>query len=214
MNVLLCLNEVKMKRNISCISILFLLVSVFLISTTAADIIETTTHQITSSTADETTPTIGHNDVTNTDYVVFTLHPESGGLLGPGDIWYQPLFNGAPSGLPVQVTNSSTDDQLNDCSGDYIVYTAFDSTIPISGSIMLYQISTGDLHTLATASIIQEPKIHGDKIVWREGGAVAAMVKYYEVGWIPYGNTPRVLAGPVPPTFGSSRRPLRWRSSR
>jgi hypothetical protein len=121
--------EVKMKKNTSYFSVFFLLVSVFLISTTEADIIETTTHRITSSTAYETTPSIGHNDVTNTDYVVYTLRPAlGGGLLGPGDIWFQPLFNGAPSGLPVQVTNSSTDDQLNDCSGDYIVYTAFDAT--------------------------------------------------------------------------------------
>ena len=42
------------------------------------------------------------------------------------DIWYQRLSGVAPFGLPVQVTVGSEDDQLNDVSGDYIVYTAYE----------------------------------------------------------------------------------------
>ena len=165
-----------------------------------ADTLVTSERRITSSTAYETTPTIG-NDGT-TDLVVYTLRPVlGGGLLGPGDIWYQPLVGGAPNGAPVQVTSGDSDDELNDVSGDYIIYTAYDSTTATSGSIIVYQISTGNVYTLGTATIIQEPKIHGDRVVWREGGALSAKVMYYELGWVPYGTSPRCLAGPVPPTY-------------
>ena len=90
-----------------------------------ADTLETVERRITASTAFETTPTLG-NDGT-TDLVVFTMRPYINGNFGAGDIWYQPLVGGAPSGMPVQVTSGPIDDQLNDVSGDYIVYTAFDS---------------------------------------------------------------------------------------
>ena len=179
---------------------LALMMSVLLVTSALADELVTRERRITSSTAYETTPTVG-NDGT-TDLVVYTLRPVLGaGLLGAGDIWYQPLVGGAPSGAPVQVTSGASDDELNDVSGDFIVYTAYDSTTATSGAIIVYQISTGDLCTLGTATIIQEPKIHGNRVVWREGGALSAKVMYYELGWIPYGSSPRCLAGPIPPTY-------------
>ena len=178
----------------------FLFAAFFAVQATVADTLQTTNRRITSSTAYETTPTLG-NDGT-TDLVVFTLRPVlAGGALDGGDIWYQPLVGGAPSDLPVQITNTEADDQLNDVSGDWIVYTAYDSVTSTSGGIVVYQISTGNTHEIATATIIQEPKIHGNRVVWREGGALSAMVKYYELGWLGTAITPRTLAGPVPPTF-------------
>jgi hypothetical protein len=189
-----------MKRILA--KVYFLIPVLCVLMTTAAfpDTLQTTEYRITSSDAFETTPTLG-NDGT-TDLVVYTQKAVlAGGELGPGDIWYQPLDGGAPNGLPVQVTSGPTDDQFNDVSGDYIVYTAYDSTTSNSGSIMAYQISTGDVHTLGTATIIQEAKIHGDRVVWREGGAFSSTVMYYDLSWIPYGTPPLRLAGPVPPTF-------------
>lgn len=167
-----------------------------------ADTLEVTERRITSSTSYETTPTLG-NDGT-TDLVVFTLRQVlAGGLLGGGSIWYQPLVGGVPSGLPTQVTvTSEADDQLNDVSGDWIVFTSYDSVSSNSGSIVLYQISSPEeSYEIATATIILEPKIHGSRVVWREGGTFSAMVKYYELGWLGTAITPRTLAGPVPPTF-------------
>ena len=102
-------------------------------------------HQITVSSANETTPTLG-NDGTS-DLVVYTMRvvlPD--GSLAPGDIWYQRLTpDGAPTGPAIQVTADPTDDELNDVSGDYIVYTAYDSTTSMAGVIMLYRISTYQL---------------------------------------------------------------------
>jgi hypothetical protein len=132
-----------------------LLSLVFFVSYALADTLEAAEHQITSSPAYETTPTLGHNDVTGIDYVVYTLRDLDAGAITAGDIWYQPIVNGAISGSPVQVTSGPFDDQLNDCSGDYIVYTAYDTVTSNSGSIRLYQISTGNDHTLGTATIIQ-----------------------------------------------------------
>ena len=181
-------------------AVAILLAASLAIQTTLADTLETTERRITSSINHETTPTLG-NDGT-TDLVVFTMRPVlAGGALGGGDIWYQPLVGGAPSGLPTQVTNTDADDQLNDVSGDWIVYTAYDSVVSTSGGIVVYRISTKDRYEIATATIIQEPKIHGSRVVWREGGAFSAMVKYYELSWLGTAATPRTLAGPVEPTF-------------
>ena len=165
----------------------------------AADRLVTDVEQITSSAAYETTPTLG-NDGT-TDLVVYTSRVFNAGTLGPGDIWYQPLVAGAPSGSAVQVTSGPTDDQLNDVSGDYIVYTAYDSVVSAHGAIMVYEISTGIVHQLGEADIIQEPKIHGTRVVWREGGALSARVMYFELAWLGLGGSPLTMAGPVPPTF-------------
>ena len=163
----------------------------------SADQLNTTMVPVTSSVDFETTPTLGNDG--NTDLIVYTVRPQlPDSSFGPGDIYYQRLVDGAPSGAAVQVTSGPTDDQLNDVSGDYIVYTAYDSVTSISGAIIIYQVSTGMLSPLGTAAIIQEPKIHGDKVVWREGGAFAAMVMYYELG---SGVAPAAIAGPVPPTF-------------
>ena len=165
----------------------------------SADTLQTTEYRVTASSAYETTPTLG-NDGT-TDLVVFTVKPLVGGVPAAGDIWYQPLSNGAPVGMPVQVTSSAADEQLNDVSGDYIVYTAYDSVSSTTGAIVVHQISTGDTHTLGRADIIQEPRIHGTTVVWREGGAFATMVMRFKLAWIGTGMAADILAGPVPPTF-------------
>ena len=165
-----------------------------------ADTLLTDEYLVASTSAYETTPTLG-NDGTS-DLVVYTMRdllPTN--FFDAGDIWYQRLAGGAPLGLPMQVTVGPTDDQLNDVSGDYIVYTAYDSTSSTAGTITLYQISTGKPTPLAYATVIQEPRIHGDKIVWREGSTGATVVMYYELGWIPYAWDPYLMAGPMPPTF-------------
>ncbi len=104
-------------------AVFVLIASSFAAQATFADTLQTVERRITSSSAFETTPTLG-NDGT-TDLVVYTLRQiDSGGGLQAGDNWYQPLLRCAPNGLPVQVTATPTDDQLNDVSGDWIVYTS------------------------------------------------------------------------------------------
>jgi hypothetical protein len=184
------------------LAVVFVLVGVLFVPTTWSDILNVTEHQITSSPGYyETTPSLGNDGVS--DLVVYAKRELlAGGALGPGDIFYQRLANGAPDGAAVQVTFGDTDDQLNDVSGDWIVYTAYDSVMTNSGAIMVYQISEGIRHTLGTATIIQEPKIHGNRVVWREGGVLWATVMYYELIWIGQpGYSPRPYAGPEPPTF-------------
>ena len=176
-----------------------------------ADTLVTSEYRVTASSAYETTPTLGNDGVS--DLVVFTVKPIVGGVPGAGQIWYQLLLNGAPvpwsgSGpFPlVQVTDSLTDNQLNDVWGypgwgAWIVYTAYDSVSSTTGEIRVYQIGTGVSHTLGRADIIQEPRIHGTTVVWREGGSFATMVKRFKLAWIGTGFEADILAGPVPPTF-------------
>jgi len=178
----------------------FLLVAGFLSAGLNADTLNVTEHQVTSTSAYETTPTLGNDGVS--DLVVFTSRELlGGGGFDQGDIWYQRLIDGAPEGSPVMVINGPTDDQLNDVSGDYIVYTAYDSTTSLSGSIRLYQISTSLLYPIGNAPIIEEPRIHGTRVVWREGGMGATRVMMYDLAWLGTSKEAVSLAGPIPPTF-------------
>ena len=188
-----------MKRIVSRFTLLIPVLFVLMLSPAFADTLQVDEYQVTWSSAIETTPTIG-NDGTS-DLVVYTVQPIISGVPGAADIWYQPLVDGAPSGFPMPVTSADTDDQLNDVWGDYIVYTAFDSATSLSGTIMLYQISTHDLWPIASAMIIQEPRIHGNYVVLREGGYFATQVMLYDLRWLGTSKDPIILVGPVPTTW-------------
>lgn len=161
-----------------------------------ADTLVVEEFQVTFSTAYETTPTLGNDG--NNDLVVFTVRPNGSSA---GDIWYQRLVGGAPVGLPVQVTSADTDDELNDVWGDHIVFTAYDALGSTSGTIMLYEVSTGVLLPLGSATSMQEPRIHGHYVVWREGGTYSSQVMLYDLDWLGTALDPIVIAGPLPPTF-------------
>jgi hypothetical protein len=189
-------NARRARARVIC-GMLCVLLALLFCGTAGADTLEVEEFQVTSSSAFETTPTLGNDG--NSDLVVFTVQPMVSGSPGPADIWYQRLdANGAPDGLPRQVSSASTDDQLNDVSGDYIVYTAYESTTSSVGTIMLYQISTYDVQPLGSAQIIQEPRIHGDYVVWREGAPASAQVMLYDLDWLGTGMDAISIAGPMP----------------
>ena len=166
----------------------------------AADTLAVIESRVTSTTAWETTPTLGHDGVS--ELVVYSLRPLlPSGSFGPGDIWLQRLADGAAAGAPLQITSGATDDLLNDVSGDHVVYTAYESTTSMAGQVMLYQISTGVLRSIGSAVVILEPRIFGDRVVWREGQSGASVVMSYDLAWLGTAQSAIVLAGPVPPTF-------------
>jgi hypothetical protein len=169
-------------------------------SNAAGDTLQATEYAVTSTASWETNPRLGNDGVS--DLVVFTrrdIMPD--GSEGKGDIWFQRLAGGAPFDVPVQVTSGPQDNQLNDVSGDYIVYTAYDSTTSLTGRIMLYQISTTLLYSIGNALIVLEPRISGQKVVWREGGGGATMVMLYDLSWLGTARDADVVAGPMPPTY-------------
>jgi parallel beta-helix repeat protein len=148
----------------------------------AADTLSVVENQVTSSSANETTPTLGNDG--SGDLIVYTSYGiTSQGLPDQADIYYQRLLLGQADGPPVQVTSDLTDDQLNDVSGDYIVYTSYDTVDSSTGSIMVYQISTPATppQAIGDASSIYEPKIHGNYVVWRQGAASSAQVMIYDL---------------------------------
>ena len=155
-----------------------------------------TENPVTSSTFDETAPKLG-NDGTQ-DYVAYTsrelLEP---GMYDQADVYYQPLLAGVADGPPIQVTATATDDVLNDVSGDYIVYTAYENIVSPVGAVMLYNIYTGQLRSLGSTESIRDPRIHGYYVIWLEGGSNASEVILYNLNT----NLPRSLAGPVPRNF-------------
>ena len=177
-------------------SISWLCLFVISVSATAQTTLTVDEFRVTATNFYETTPTLG-NDGTR-DLVVYTSRELlNTGMFDQADIYYQALLGVEADGAPVQVTASLTDDVLNDVSGDYIVYTAFDDTTSLNGSIMLYRISTGQLRALGDAGWVRDPKISGNYVVWLQGGAGATEVILYDINT----NVSQSLAGPVPPTF-------------
>ncbi|HXY54708.1 MAG TPA: SdrD B-like domain-containing protein [Nitrospirota bacterium] len=194
-----------MKRIMSKQTFFIILISVLMliltsVKTSIAGLVATE-HAVTATPSWETTPRLGNDGVS--DLVVYTNRDlQADGTLGRGDIWYQRLdSSGAPSGPAVQVTSGPQDNQLNDISGDYIVYTAYDNCSSMSGQFMVYQISTTLVYSIGSAIVVQEVRISGNKVVWREGGANATQVMLYDLSWLGTAMDATLLAGPIPPTY-------------
>jgi PKD repeat protein len=66
---------------------------------------------------------------------------------------------------------------------------------------MLYQISSGVFFVIAEADIIQEARICGTKVVWRQGGADTTQVILYDLTWLGTSHRPEIIAGPVPTNY-------------
>jgi hypothetical protein len=194
--------ENRMRKKAMLVMIL-LSIGLFFVNVTPANAVSLETHeyQVTSTSQYETTPTLGNDG--DTDIVVYTARElQLDGNFRAADIWYQELDDtGAPDGSPVRVTTTDRDDQLNDISGDWIVYTSYDSVDSDAGQIMVHQISTGDSHSITTAPIINEVRINGELMVWREGDSSDSRVMMYDLAWIGSDLVPCIVAGPDPPTF-------------
>jgi hypothetical protein len=161
----------------------------------AQTLLTVTEHQVTFELDEQTTPILGHDAIG--DYVVFTSYTPVGSGIEHSDIYYQRLVNGQPLGNRVPVATTTADERLNDCSGDYIVYTSFQSVASSAGKIMLYQISTGQTLELDSATDNYYPKIYGDVVVWLKSTANGNLALMYRIS----SGTPVVpaeLAGPVP----------------
>jgi beta propeller repeat protein len=71
----------------------------------------------------------------------------------------------------------------------------------MSGRVMVCQISSGLVFGIGSALAIQEPRICGSKVVWREGGAGVTQVMLYDLSWLGTARDADILAGPIPPTY-------------
>jgi len=153
--------------------------------------------QITDGTTSDQYPRLGADS--QGLLVVYSVRPVSYSGYGPASITYQRLTSdGVPTGSPVLVSSGGTNDQLDDVSGNYIVYTAFDSVETLSGSIILYDIETATASVLATSYAFREARIFGNNVAWVQGGANAASVNLFDIRKLGTGAAPIVLAGPSP----------------
>ena len=163
----------------------------------AVDVLQASEQQVTFSAQWETTPSLGVDGIGS--LVVYSSSEVYSGGAGQADVYYQRLLNGAPLGDPVAVANGPRDDRLNDVSGDYIVYTSFESTTSASGQIIVYRISSGESWVLADALLVQFPKISGGVIVWREAIVEGILIRLYELAWLGTGAAAQIIHGPQPP---------------
>ncbi len=149
-----------------------------------ADFITVTHNQITSSSMDEITPTIGNDG--NSDIVVYNKIP------GAGVIEYQRLnLDGSPNGTPVLISSGSTDDRLNDVSGNRIVYTA---TLGSGlGEVTVFEIDTGVRTSITVPTLSPEAKIHGDNVAWTEASALGTQIRVFDLTLLGTGTSPLTL---------------------
>jgi len=155
-------------------------------------------HAVTTTATEEFWPQLGNDGVSN--LVTFTRQEWMPSGYEPGEIWLQRLDgHGVPTGPAERVAGDGQHDhQLNDVFGDYIVWTAYDSTTSLSGRIFVYQISSTVLYGIGSALWMLDSHIHGDKVVWREGPTSgASMLMLYDLDWLGTSHPPLLIAGPV-----------------
>ncbi len=160
-----------------------------------------TEQRITDTTAWETTVSLGADAAGAVAvYAVRDRNPDSS--FGPADLYYRRLTNGAPSGPAIGFTDPATDDRINDISGNFIVYTAYDAVGSNSGRIMLYNINTAVAEPIDSGLLIDQPRINGKNVVWSEGEASLTRLMLFDTDWLSSGDTAIQIAGTDQPIGG------------
>lgn len=184
--------------NVLTLILIFVASLLFIPGSSFAQSLVTTELQATNTDALDTTPTLGDDGVSS--LVVYTSFPRlADGTSGPGSVYYQRLGSDALLGAPVLVSDSPNNDQLNDISGDYIVYTSFTDATRTLGQIKLFQISTGTTQAVSDWVPLREARIFGTRIAWIEGPLGATTVVTIDIIDIGLAD-PFVVAGPLPAT--------------
>lgn len=156
--------------------------------------LQVSVHPVATTPDAEATPRLGQDG--RGPLVVYASRPMlPGGGWGPGSIWYQRLRDGAPDGAPVRVSAGGTDDELDDVSGRYVVYTSWDSPGSLSGRIVVYDVATASSVAIASASVVQEARIAGTKVAWLQGYPGEASLMLLDLS---SGAGPARIAGPSP----------------
>ena len=117
----------------------------------------------------ETTPMLGADDVSR--IVVYTSQSFDpiNGIWEPGVIYAQRLDGDSIIPPLMEVASGSTDNQLNDISGNLVVYTAFTDTNSLQGQIQLIDLNNGHTpYILSDQAMVREARIHGDLVAWIE----------------------------------------------
>ena len=162
----------------------------------AADMVKVSIRTITdTTTAHETTPTIGEDTLTKV--VVYSRSVLSGGITHPADIYYQRTTSqGVRMGSPIRISNDSgesSDDRLNDISGSRIVYTALEAGTT-EGIIRVYDMSDAStLEVFPAATTVREARIDGTTVVWVQGPSGGTHISMVDLNWIDL--TPIILSG-------------------
>lgn len=155
-------------------------------------------HAISTTSAYETTPTLGADAAG--DILVYTSREVlPGGEYDWGQIWAQRLLaDGSPTGSRILVSDGTTDDKLNDISGNLIAYTAFESKSSMLGHVMVFDVETGT-RTVVTSQLetVHEARIFGTAVVWTQGQSGSMKIMYFDLNWS--GVEPVIIGGPNPP---------------
>lgn len=154
--------------------------------------------RVTGSPQFETTPTLGEDRTSRV--VVFTSRDFAISPTPYGQVYYQRVDQTGLIGLPELVSFvPGTDDQLNDISGDNIVFSAYVSPTSNLGEVRVYEISSGAQSVVSELTTLWEARIHGRRVAWVDGNAGTTRVLLKDLRGLASGERPIVLAGPTPP---------------
>ncbi|MDT7041204.1 choice-of-anchor D domain-containing protein [Candidatus Nitronereus thalassa] len=165
-------------------------------ATVHADQLVTTEFQVTTTPSPlfESIPRLGE-DATGR-YVTYTRQEFSQTGFGPGDIFLQRINDTGLVGVSVRITPDDVlDEQMQDGDGDFIVYTAFESSTSTLGRIMLYQISTGQSTVLRELATVREARIHDNHVVWVEGTPGSTTLQFLDLSTLGTGLGPITISG-------------------
>ncbi len=139
-------------------------------------------HLINPSAEYEDTPLLGVDGVSNV--LAYTVQGGMGTVAG---IWVQRLADdGSATGAAVQLTVSEMGVQeMGGVSGDTIVYTDMDFSSPEPYVVMAVSISTGESVVVRQNDmLLEQPRIDGDTVIWRERGATGESMMMYDLSWL------------------------------
>jgi len=136
----------------------------------------------------KTTPTLGADGISSIVVYTSQTFDAINDLLEPGVIYAQRLSNEAAIPPLMTVAAGYTDNQLNDISGSYVVYTAFTDASKLQGQIQLIDLNNGHIpYVLSDQAMVREARINGDLVAWIEffNGKSRVMLKDMAIGTAP-----------------------------
>ena len=149
---------------------------------------------------DISAPHLGSTGFGVTDYVVFQVNKIGPFGTGPGSIFLQRLDNaGGAVGIPVVISNGTTNDTDPDASGDFVVHTIDRDSDGVGDGVRLYDVSTNNEFFITNSAFsVSDARVSqgGDQIIWNDNNQTTIFAQ--RISSVGTGTPPTTVRGPIP----------------